>query len=207
MSRLPSLQFYPGDWLRDSIAGCSLGAQGLWLRIMFLMHDSPRYGYLCTATGSPVPPAHVASQCGLSPEQYEALLAELDSVSVPSRTAAGVIFSRRMVRDSRRRAQYRKSKVSSKKQTFHTNSTQVPHVSSSSSSSSKTNTTPPTPPQAGGKPETFFEWQRQTIGVFAGGKRRIFTERDLTNLQGARPEEVVEFLRRKGLEARVVVVQ
>jgi hypothetical protein len=40
MSKRPSFQFYPGDWLRDSVAGCSLAAQGLWLRVMILAHDT-----------------------------------------------------------------------------------------------------------------------------------------------------------------------
>ena len=40
MAKLPYIQLYPGDWLRDSVAGCSLAAQGLWLRMMFVMHDS-----------------------------------------------------------------------------------------------------------------------------------------------------------------------
>ena len=104
VGKLPSLQFYPGDWLRDSVAGCSLAAQGLWLRMMFLMHDSARYGYLCNSDGSPIPPGSVALRCGCTLEQYEALLHELDSVDVPSRTTEGVIFSRRMVRDAAKRA-------------------------------------------------------------------------------------------------------
>jgi hypothetical protein len=104
MGKLPSLQFYPGDWLRDSVAGCSLAAQGLWLRMMFLMHDSPRYGYLCNSDGSPIPPGSVALRCGCTLEQYETLLHELDSVDVPSRTTEGTIFSRRMVRDAAKRA-------------------------------------------------------------------------------------------------------
>lgn len=108
------------------------------------MHDSPRYGYLVTKNGSPIPPANVAHVLGLGLEQYESLLAELDCVHVPSRTAAGVIFSRRMVRDDRRRAQYRKSKSKNKKEViphdFHTDSTR-----SSSSSSFSTERLKPKP--------------------------------------------------------------
>lgn len=101
--KLPAIHFYPGDWLRDHVAGCSLGAQGLWLRMMILMHDSERYGHLCL-NGSPIPPESLARRCGCdSLAQYESLLAELESVSVPSRTNSGVIYSRRMVRDDRKR--------------------------------------------------------------------------------------------------------
>lgn len=104
MSKLPYLQFFPGDWLRDPVSGCSLEAQGLWLRMMFLMHDSERYGYLQT-NGSPTPPGSIARRCGCTPAQYDALYLELSEAGVPSVTPSGVIFSRRMVRDTEVRAQ------------------------------------------------------------------------------------------------------
>lgn len=100
--KLPALQFYPGDWLRDDVSGCSLAAQGLWLRMIFLMHDSERYGYLAT-NGTPIPPEHIARRCGVSQDQYVALLAELDAMRIFSRTTEGVIYSRRMVRDFAKR--------------------------------------------------------------------------------------------------------
>ena len=99
MSKLPAFQFYPGDWLQDSIAGCSLAAQGLWLRMMFIAHNSGKYGYL-EQDGKPLSPEAVARRCGCSPEQYLSLLSELDAAVIPSRTKTGVIFSRRMVRDA-----------------------------------------------------------------------------------------------------------
>lgn len=102
--KLPAIHLYPGDWLRDEISGCSLQAQGLWLRMMFIMHDSQRYGYLCT-DGKPTPPESIARRCGCTLEQYMSLLTELSSVGVPSTTEEGIIFSRRMVRDAETRAQ------------------------------------------------------------------------------------------------------
>ena len=104
MAKLPAIMFYPGDWLSDEIAGCSLAAQGLWLRMMFLMHRSSRYGHLALPNGSAIPPTSVAAQCGISQEAYETLLLELDSVGKISRNNEGVIFSRRMVRDWQKRA-------------------------------------------------------------------------------------------------------
>jgi hypothetical protein len=101
--KLPAIMFYPGDWLRDPVAGCSLAAQGLWFRMMILMHDSEPYGYL-VMNGSPIPPESIARRCGCTPEQYETLLAELERAGVPSRTSQGIIFSRRMARDARARA-------------------------------------------------------------------------------------------------------
>lgn len=101
--KLPYIKFYPGDWLRDNVAGCSLAAQGLWLRMMFLAHDSDRYGHLSVGE-IPMPPEQIARRCGATLEQYESLLAELTATSVPSRTPEGVIFSRRMVKDEEDRA-------------------------------------------------------------------------------------------------------
>lgn len=104
MGKLPAIQFYPGDWLRDPVAGCSLQAQGLWLRMMFLMHDSDRYGYL-SCNGVAIPSEAITRRCSCdSLRQYTTLLAELSAAGVPSKTTDGIIFSRRMVKDAKDRA-------------------------------------------------------------------------------------------------------
>lgn len=96
----PHIPLYPGDWLRDGVSGCSLAAQGLWLRMMFLGHDSARYGYL-EVNGSPMPPEFIARRCGCDDTaQYETLLSELTAAGVPSTNDNGIIYSRRMVRDA-----------------------------------------------------------------------------------------------------------
>jgi hypothetical protein len=100
---LPWLQFYPSDWLSDSVAGCCLAAQGLWFRMLFVAHNSQRYGYL-EADGKAIPDEQLARRCGCaSVEEYRNLLAELFAAGVPSRTTDGVIYSRRMVRDQEER--------------------------------------------------------------------------------------------------------
>lgn len=105
--RRPSFQFYPGDWLRDSVAGCSLAAQGLWLRLMMIMHDSTPYGMLATTvngTLNPTDKATLIRRVGASSaEEYDRLLAELVSAGVPAIDDRGVMHSRRMVRDERKR--------------------------------------------------------------------------------------------------------
>jgi hypothetical protein len=107
-TKLPAIQFYPGDWLRDTVAGCSLAAQGLWFRLMFVMHDSERYGYL-SLNGSPMQPVTAARRCGCDLAEYESLLAELETAGVPSRTNDGTLYSRRMVRDAEIRRKRAKS--------------------------------------------------------------------------------------------------
>jgi len=100
---LPWLQFYPSDWLADSVAGCCLAAQGLWLRMLFVAHNSQRYGYL-EADGKAIPDEQLSRRCGCaSVEEYRNLLAELFSAGVPARTPEGVIYSRRMARDQEER--------------------------------------------------------------------------------------------------------
>lgn len=105
--KIPAIQFYPGDWLRDDISGCTLAAQGLWLRMMFLMHDAKPYGYL-SINGAAMRPDFVARRCGVDPDQYATLLAELDATGVPSRSPSGIIYSRRMVKDAKKRKESQK---------------------------------------------------------------------------------------------------
>ncbi len=108
--KLPYLQFYPGDWLKDPIAGCSLATQGLWLRMMMVAHESDRYGHL-SAGGIPIPQESIAKRCGCDDlTQFETLLAELDRAKVPSRTKSGIIYSRRMDRDQKKRDKWRRDK-------------------------------------------------------------------------------------------------
>lgn len=107
--KLPAIHLYPGDWLRDSVSGCSLAAQGLWLRMMYLAHDSERYGYL-EVNGAPMQPDFIARRCGCDdPAQYATLLSELFAAGVPSMSEKESIYSRRMVKDASLRAVKAKS--------------------------------------------------------------------------------------------------
>lgn len=101
--KLPYIQFYPGDWLRDAISGCSLAAQGLWLRMMIVAHDSDRYGYL-EVNGSPMQAETIARRCGVTLPEYETLLSELSNCGIPGTSDTGSLFSRRMSRDGSLRA-------------------------------------------------------------------------------------------------------
>jgi hypothetical protein len=129
------------------------------------MHDSPEYGYL-RINGKPLPPDLLWRRTGCdSLEQFEQLIAELEAAGVPSRMADGTIYSRRMVRDEKRRKLLRIAErqrkrdqraQSGKPSALNGNvpvlSGIVPPPSSSSSSSSpskKENTTPPTPSEEG----------------------------------------------------------
>lgn len=101
MAKLPYLQLHPDDWLSDEVARCPPLAERLWFRMLFVMHKCTPRGYLIR-DGKPIPEEVIASLCGVTLKDYRRHLAELDLFGVPSRTDEGVVFSRRMVKDSKK---------------------------------------------------------------------------------------------------------
>ena len=98
----PSFQFYPGDWQHDNaLRICSVGARGLWIEMICIMHQGEPYGYL-KVNQAPILPASLARMVGASPKEVEGWLNELESSGVLDRDN-GVIFSRRMVKDEKTR--------------------------------------------------------------------------------------------------------
>lgn len=95
----PSFQFYPADWRKDmALQSCSVAARGLWMDMMCIAHECEPYGHL-TVNGKAMTPAQIGRHCGLTEKEAAKLVAELEDAGVPSRTADGVIYSRRMVAD------------------------------------------------------------------------------------------------------------
>lgn len=100
----PSIQFYPGDWLRDTaLRSVSPAARGVWMDLMCLMHDGDPYGHLAV-NGRPLPEDRMAGMVGLTPEAFRPLLGELLDAGIPGRSPDGVLYSRRMVKDHQIRA-------------------------------------------------------------------------------------------------------
>lgn len=100
----PAFQWYPGDHRRDTaLQACSFGARALWREILDLMHDGEPYGHL-TGGGVAITDSQLARMIpGVTAKKVQRWLAELEQRKVFSRTEAGVIYSRRMVEDERRR--------------------------------------------------------------------------------------------------------
>jgi hypothetical protein len=95
----PSFQFYPGDWLRDTaLRSCSVGARGLWMDMISLMHEGTPYGFLKVNHKVILTP-NLSRMVGATLPETEGWLAELESSGVFSRDEDGSIFSRRMIRD------------------------------------------------------------------------------------------------------------
>lgn len=105
----PFMKFYPTDWRSDPrLRSCSLGARGLWIELVGLMHEADPYGHLLIAARAPTD-AQLSVLVGTSPAELSSALGELEAAGVFSRTSKGVIYSRRMTRDAKKAAISRKN--------------------------------------------------------------------------------------------------
>lgn len=86
----------------------SIAARGLWMEMLCIMHEASPYGHL--VLGDLVVSNDVlARMAGAGVEEVSALLIELESAGVLSRTRKDVIYSRRMVKDRNRAEKGRKA--------------------------------------------------------------------------------------------------
>lgn len=100
MAKRPAFQFYPGDWLRSTdLRSCSVGARGLWIDMICLMHEGNPYGYLKVGD-KVILPVNLAAMVGASLGNVTEWLAELEKSGVFS-LKNGCIICRRMIRDER----------------------------------------------------------------------------------------------------------
>jgi hypothetical protein len=92
-------KFYPTDWRADpALRLCSIGARGLWMEMLCVMHEAAPRGYLIV-NGAAVTEMQLAGLAGISQQDAASHLAELEAAGVFSRADDGTIFSRRMRRD------------------------------------------------------------------------------------------------------------
>lgn len=110
-AKKPWMKFYPSDWRADqALRICTIAARGLWIEMLCIMHEADPEGCLLI-NDNPVTDSQLASLTGTPPDQLAELLAELESAGVFSRRRDGVIYSRRMTRDSKRAQTARKNGV------------------------------------------------------------------------------------------------
>lgn len=104
MSELPWSKFFWSDWEADQgLRLCSLAAQGLWMRMLCVCAKGDPRGYLAI-NGKPLDSTGVARLCGISAEEAESLMEELDLNGVFSRDRRGWIYNRRMMKDAKKSA-------------------------------------------------------------------------------------------------------
>lgn len=97
----PWFKFFPGDWRADaSLRMCSHGARLLWLEMLCLMHEAEPRGHLLVKGRRPSD-AQLGMLSGITDGSIPVLLAELREAEVFSETDDGVIFSRKMVKDTK----------------------------------------------------------------------------------------------------------
>jgi hypothetical protein len=162
-SKLPAIQFYPGDWRKDvGVQALSFHDRGVWFEILLLMHGSEQRGVL-TLNGKAMTDEALARVLGLDKQTLTTTLTSILDTGVASRDdSSGALMSRRMVRDEELRAVRAKcgklggnpilkgrTKTDKDKQTVTTGDKQKATPSSSvSTSKAKTNTlaSPPATP-------------------------------------------------------------
>jgi hypothetical protein len=100
-------KFYPTDWRADpALRLCSIGARGLWMEMLCVMHEAAPRGYLIV-NGTAVTETQLAGLAGISQQEAASYLAELEAAGVFSRADDGTIFSRRMRRDDEKAERHR----------------------------------------------------------------------------------------------------
>ncbi|WP_158924509.1 hypothetical protein [Acidisphaera sp. S103] len=93
------LKFWPQDWQRDpALKICGIAAQGLWINLLCIMHEGDPYGHL-TINGRGATNKQIGMLTGIGEHVADKLIAGLEEAGVFSRTDAGLIYSRRMLRD------------------------------------------------------------------------------------------------------------
>lgn len=99
-SKLPALQFYPGDWKKDlGIQSLDYESRGVWFELLLLMHDSPRRGYL-QVNGKPMTDEILGKLLRIHGNKWKKIRRKLEDTGVVSiEEKTGILFCRRMVRD------------------------------------------------------------------------------------------------------------
>jgi len=100
----PWLKWYPADWRAEPrLRMVSRAARSLWVDMIGLMHEAEPYGFLVVGNVPLKTAAELARALGDSEGEIAPLLSELDRSAVFSRNRNGVIYSRRMIPDRKKR--------------------------------------------------------------------------------------------------------
>ena len=99
MTKLPALHFYVGDWRKDpGVQALDFMHRGVWLEILFLMHESEDRGKLLL-NGKAMPDEALARNLGLPEADTKQIVSKIEAYGVASRDDDGMLYCRRMVRD------------------------------------------------------------------------------------------------------------
>jgi hypothetical protein len=105
VAKLPSFQFYPGDWQKEpTLRRCSKAAKGVFVDMLCLMFECEERGVLSSA-GKPWADPEIAAAIGGDISENLSCITELVDKGVVSRSPTGAIYCRRMVREESKRRQ------------------------------------------------------------------------------------------------------
>jgi len=97
--KLPSFQFYPGDWLKDpGLRRASHATKGVWIDILCIMFECDQRGVLATA-GQAWTEEEIIRAVGGDRDVTLFALRELLRLEIAKINKSGAIICRRMVRD------------------------------------------------------------------------------------------------------------
>jgi hypothetical protein len=107
--RLPSFQFYPGDWLTDtSLRMCSPETRGVWIDLLCHMHMANERGFLMVSDVF-LDAKGIQKLSNLNPKKFQKVFHELKHFGIIKENESGQFYSKRMVGDERLRKVRRES--------------------------------------------------------------------------------------------------
>jgi hypothetical protein len=96
---MPHVKWYGRDWTGDQLLKLvDSSAKGVWIDLLCAMMQATPYGHLAV-NGRPMTDDEAARLTGNDIANYKGCLKRLEDVGIPSRTDAGMLYSRRLVRD------------------------------------------------------------------------------------------------------------
>ena len=99
---MPYVKWHGRDWLGDPLLRMvGPEARGVWIDLLCVMMESEPYGHLAVKN-RPMKDKETAALIGMSVDTYKGILYRLEEAGIPSRTDAGMLYSRRLVRDHAR---------------------------------------------------------------------------------------------------------
>jgi hypothetical protein len=100
--KLPYLQFYTGDWLKDpAVSLCSPATRGVWIDLLCAMHEAGRVGSL---SGTPEQLARLARCVPSDLAQALTDIQATGAADVTERNGVVTVTNRRMAREAKERS-------------------------------------------------------------------------------------------------------
>ena len=112
VGKLPSFQFYPGDWKKDpGVQALDYEARGIWFEMLLMMHESEDRGRLLL-NGQAMPIFALANILGIDQAKCQAKLKQILEYGVANLDPeTGIISNRRMIRDEANRLKIERLRV------------------------------------------------------------------------------------------------